>query len=55
MIRKISLIVNLIRGGKRIDVFGGVASPLKMVCDYLKKPQDMWFYLVTFSTLWKPL
>ena len=42
MIKKINLIVEKIKDGKRIDGFGGIASPLKMICDYLKNPGDLY-------------
>lgn len=41
MIKKLGLIIDLIKDGKKIDVFGGVASPLKILCDYLKDPREL--------------
>ncbi|HMA61533.1 MAG TPA: GH3 auxin-responsive promoter family protein [bacterium] len=41
MLQKITLIAEMIKDGERFDGFGGVASPLKLICDYLKNPDEL--------------
>ena len=42
MREKINITVKLIKTGEKLDVIGGVASPLKMICDYIKKPAELY-------------
>jgi phenylacetate-coenzyme A ligase PaaK-like adenylate-forming protein len=42
MRKKINITIKLIKAGEKLDVIGGIASPLKMICDYFKRPDELY-------------
>lgn len=42
MRKKTGICIKLVRGGERIDIMGGVAPSLKMVCESLVRPTEMY-------------
>ena len=42
MRKKIDIMIKMIKAGEKIEVVGGVASPLKMICDYFKRPDELY-------------